>query len=141
MDQENIEIWAPRWPKGFKDKHGHWTETEVRTSSLATKSAKAIYRFSKPLPGSITPAGVVVWRPKGKAEALDLDIGVEELDSRPLAPTGIDTLIRALAYATLVYWIRAYLDGLTEWDSILAAHAWRLDRPRRGRGPRHQRPG
>ena len=62
VDQENIEIWAPRWPKGFKDKHGHWTETEVRTSSLATKSAKAIYRFSKPLPGSITPEGVVVWR-------------------------------------------------------------------------------
>ena len=119
VDQENIEIWAPRWPKGFKDKHGHWTETEVRTSSLATKSAKAIYRFSKPLPGSITPEGVVVWRPKGKAEALDLDIGVEELEPRPLAPTGIDTLIRALAYATLVYWIRAYLDGLTEWDSIL----------------------
>ena len=44
-DQELIEPWAPRWPKGFKDKHGHWTETTVRTSSMATKSAKAIYRF------------------------------------------------------------------------------------------------
>ena len=31
----------------------------------------------------------------------------------------MDTLIRALAYATLVYWIRTYLDGLTAWDSIL----------------------
>ena len=118
-DQELIEPWVPRWPKGFKDKHGHWTETTVRTSSLATKSAKSIYRFSKPLPGSLVPDGVVVWRPKGKAAALDLDIGIEDLEPRPLAPTGMDTLIRALAYATLAYWIRAYLDGLTEWDAIL----------------------
>ena len=118
-DQELIEPWEPRWPKGFKDRHGHWTETSVRTSSLATKSAKAIYRFSKPLPGSVTPEGVVVWRPKGKAAALDVDIGIEDLEPRALAPTGMDTLIRALAYATLVVWIRTYLDGLTDWDSIL----------------------
>ena len=118
-DQENIEVWAPRWPKGFKDKHGRWTETEVRTSSLPTKSAKALYRFSKPLPGSITPDGVVVWRPRGKAAALDADIGIEDLEPRPLAPTGMDVLIRALAYATLTVWIRAYLDGLTDWDASL----------------------
>ena len=118
-DQELIEPWEPRWPKGFKDRHGHWTETTVRTSSMPTKSAKAIYRFSKPLPGSITPEGVVVWRPKGKAAALDVDIGVEDLEPRALAPTGMDALIRALAYATLVVWIRTYLDGLTDWDSIL----------------------
>ena len=118
-DQENIEPWEPRWPKGFKDRHGHWTETSVKTSSMPTKSAKAIYRFSKPLPGSITSEGVVVWRPKGKAAALDVDIGVEDLEPRALAPTGMDTLIRALAYATLVVWIRTYLDGLTDWDSIL----------------------
>ena len=118
-DQELIEPWATRWPKGFKDKRGHWTETTVRTSSLATKSAKAIYRFSKPLPGSITREGVVAWRPKGKAAALDLDIGVEDLEPRALAPTGMDVLIRALAYATLAYWVRTYLDGLTDWDSIL----------------------
>ena len=118
-DQENIELWAPRWPKGFKDRHGHWTETTVHTSSLPTKNAKALYRFSKPLPGSITLEGVVVWRPEGKAAALDLDIGIEDLEPRPLAPTGIDVLIRALAYATLVYWIRTYLDGLTDWDSAL----------------------
>ena len=118
-DQELIEPWATRWPKGFKDKRGHWTETTVRTSSMPTKSAKAIYRFSKPLPGSITREGVVVWRPKGKAAALDLDIGIEDLEPRALAPTGMDVLIRALAYATLVVWIRTYLDGLTDWDSIL----------------------
>jgi hypothetical protein len=118
-DQELIEPWAARWPKGFKDKHGHWTETAVRTSSLATKSAKAVYRFSKPLPGSITPEGPVVWRPKGKPAAQDFDIGIEDLEPRALAPTGMDSLIRALAYATLVYWIRVYLDGLTDWDSIL----------------------
>ena len=118
-DQELIEPWAPRWPKGFKDKHGHWTETTVRTSSMPTKCAKAIYRFSKPLPGSITPDGVVVWRPKGKAAALDVDIGIEDLEPRPLAPTGMDVLIRALAYATLAVWVRAYLDGLTDWDASL----------------------
>ena len=118
-DQELIEPWAPRWPRGFKDKHGHWTETTVRTSSMATKSAKSIYRFSKPLPGSITPEGVVVWRPKGKAAAPDVLMGLEDLEPRPLAPTGMDSLIRALAYATLVYWLRVYLDGLTDWDSIL----------------------
>ena len=86
---------------------------------MPTKSAKAIYRFSKPLPGSITPDGVVVWRPKGKAAALDVDIGVEDLEPRALASTGMDALIRALAYATLVYWIRTYLDGLTNWDASL----------------------
>ena len=118
-EQELIEPWTPRWPKGFKNRHGHWTETAVKTSSLATKSAKAIYRFSRPLPGSITQEGVVVWRPKGKAAALDIDIGVEDLESRALAPTGMDSLIRALAYATLVVWIRTYLDGLTDWDTAL----------------------
>ena len=118
-DQELIEPWAPRWPKGFKDKHGHWTETTVKTSSAKTKSANAIYRYSKPLPGSVVPEGIVVWRPKGKAAALDAELGVEEMENRALAPTGMDTLIRALAYATLVYWIRVYLDGLKDWDSIL----------------------
>ena len=118
-DQENIEVWAPRWPKGFKDKHGHWTATTVTTSSLPTKSAKSIWRFSKPLPGSITPDGVVVWRPKGKAAAQDVELGVEDMEVRPLAPTGMDVLIRALAYATLAVWVRTYLDGLTDWDATL----------------------
>ncbi len=118
-DQENIEVWAPRWPKGFKDKHGHWTATTVTTSSLPTKSAKSIWRFSKPLPGSITPDGVVVWRPKGKAAAQDVELGVEDMEISPLAPTGMDTLIRALAYATLAVWVRTYLDGLTDWDATL----------------------
>ena len=118
-DQELIEPWAPRWPKGFKDKHGHWTETTVKTSSMKTKNANAIYRYSKPLPGSVVPEGVVVWRPKGKPAALDPEIGVEDMEQRALEPTGMDTLIRALAYATLVYWVRTYLDGLKDWDAIL----------------------
>jgi hypothetical protein len=118
-DQELIEPWAPRWPKGFKDKHGHWTETKVTTSSLKTKNAAAVYRYSKPLPGSVTPDGAVVWRPKGKAAALDVDFGIEDLEPRSLAPTGMDALIRALAYATLAYWVRTYLDGLTDWDASL----------------------
>jgi len=118
-DSELIEQWAPRWPKGFKDRRGNWTETAVKTSSAKTKGANAVYRFSKPLPGSIVPDGVVVWRPKGKAAALDIDIGIEDLEPRALAPTGMDSLIRALAYATLAYWVRTYLDGLNEWDASL----------------------
>src|SRR4029077_6852771 len=74
---------------------------------------------SKPLPGSIVPDGVVVWRPKGKAAALEIEIGIEDLEPRALAPTGMDSLIRALAYATLAYWVRTYLDGLTDWDASL----------------------
>ena len=31
----------------------------------------------------------------------------------------MDALIFVLAYATLVYWIRTYLDGLTNWDASL----------------------
>ena len=118
-DSELIERWAARWPKGFKDRRGNWTETAVKTSSAKARGANAVHRFSKPLPGSIVPDGVVVWRPRGKAAALDIDIGIEDLEPRALAPTGMDTLIRALAYATLAYWVRTYLDGLTDWDASL----------------------
>ena len=140
-DSELIEPWAPRWPKGFKDKRGAWTETTVKTSSAKAKGANAVHRFSKPLPGSIVPDGVVVWRPKGKAAALDIDIGIEDLEPRALAPTGMDTLIRALAYATLAYWVRIYLDGLDRVGRQPDPHPGRLAGPGRGRGPRHQRAG
>ena len=140
-DQELIEPWAPRWPKGFKDKHGHWTETTVRTSSMATKSAKAIYRFSKPLPGSITPEGVVVWRPKGKAAALDVDIG--DRGSRA-ARARADGHGRADPRARLCDARRLDPDLPRRADRLGLdpdAQPRRLDRPRRGRGPRHQRQG
>ena len=118
-DQELIDRWAPLWPKGYKDKNGHWTETTVTASSMPAKGAKAIWRHSRPLPGSILGEGVVVWRPKGRGAALDYEMGVEELEPRELAPTGMDTILRAIAYATLTYWVRVYLDGLVDWDVML----------------------
>ena len=117
--QAEIEQWLHLWPKGFKDKHGHWTETTAVTSSLATKNARAVPRESKPLPGSVLPEGVVVWRPNGKAAALNVEFGLEELEPRTIAPSTIPEIIRALAYATVAYWVRTYLDGLTDWDTIL----------------------
>ena len=101
------------WPRGYKDKRGHWTETSVRASDVATKSAKGLPRFSKPLPGSITPDGVVVWRPRGKAAALEAELGGRRISNRALiADTTIAAIGRAVAYATLAYWVRTYLDGL-----------------------------
>ena len=107
------------WPRGFKDKRGHWTEVTPVISSLPTKSAKAIWGYSRPLPGSLLPDGIVAWRPKGKAAALDVLMGIEDLEPRAIAPTTTPVIVRAIAYATLAYWIRVYLDGLTEWDEIL----------------------
>ena len=107
------------WPKGFKDKRGHWVEISVKTSDQPTKSAKGLPRFSHPLPGSHTADGVVAWRPKGKAAALDADIGIEDLENRPIADTAIAAIGRAVAYATLAYWVRTYLDGLPDWDTVL----------------------
>ena len=116
---ELIESWQARWPRGYKDKRGHWTETTIKTSSLATKAAKAVWRYSHPLPGSVLPEGGVVWRPNGKAAALDTDLGVEDLEPRPLAATSMESVCRAIAYATLAYWVRVYLDGLIDWDATL----------------------
>jgi hypothetical protein len=107
------------WPRGGKDRHGHWVETRVTASSPATKSAKALPRFSKPLPGSILPEGVVQWRPKGRAAALTVDLGVEDLEPRAITTTNMDAVCRAVAYATLAYWVRTYLDGMPTWDQIL----------------------
>jgi hypothetical protein len=107
------------WPRGFKDKRGHWTEAAPVISSLPTKSAKAVWGYSRPLPGSLLPDGIVAWRPKGKAAALDVLMGIEDLEPRAIAPTTTPVIVRAIAYATLAYWIRVYLDGLTEWDTTL----------------------
>jgi hypothetical protein len=107
------------WPRGGKDKDGHWTETSLRFSTLATKSAKSVPAFSKPLPGSILEEGCVIWRPRGKGEALAVEMGLEDLEPRALSETTMPALGRAVAYATLAYWIRVYLEGLPEWDQIL----------------------
>ena len=63
---------------------------------------------------------MVVWRPRGKAAALEAELGVEDLESRPIADTTIAAIGRApVAYATLAYWVRTYLDGLPSWDTVL----------------------
>ena len=107
------------WPRGYKDKRGHWTETSIKASTPPTKTIKGLSRFSRPLPGSRTPEGIVAWRPKGKAAALDAALGVEDLEPRAIADTTMPEIARAVAFATLAYWVRTYLDGLTEWDAIL----------------------
>src|SRR4029077_5629251 len=43
----------------------------------------------------------------------------EDLESRSLATTSMESICRAIAFATLAYWIRAYLDSLEDWDEIL----------------------
>ena len=50
----------------------------------------------------------------------------------------MDAIIRALAYATLAYWIRIYLGGLTDQDTILTRTIGGWIDPPRGRRPRHQ---
>ena len=107
------------WPRGYKDKRGHWTETSIKASTPPAKTVKGLSRFSRPLPGSRTPEGIVVWRPKGKAAALDAALGVEDLEPRAIAATTMPEIARAVAFATLAYWVRTYLDGLTDWDAIL----------------------
>ena len=112
-------VTAQLWPRGYKDKRGHWTETTVRASTPPTKTVKGLTRYSRPLPGSRTPEGIVAWRPKGKAAALDAELGIEDLESRAIATTNMKSICRAVAFATLAYWIRTYLDGLPAWDVIL----------------------
>ena len=117
--EDHNAIAAQLWPKGYKDKHGHWVETKIRTSTPPTKAAKGVPVFSRPLPGSVTHDGIVAWRPRGKGEALDAELGVEDLEPRAIADTTMDKIARAVAYATLAYWIRVYLDGLPDWGAIL----------------------
>ena len=108
------------WPRGYKDQRGTWTEAVAVASRMpTTTAAKAVWAFSNPLPGSVLPDGVVRWRPQGKAAASDVALGVEDLEPRAIAPTTTQAIVRALAFATLAYWVRVYLDGLTDWDVVL----------------------
>ena len=114
-----IERWAHRWPKGHIDHQGRKVRTEFRYSAAATKTAKAIYRTSAPLPGSLIGGETVCWRPWGKPPADIIELGVEDLEHRALAATTMESICRGIAYATLLYWIEVNLDGLTEWDASL----------------------
>ena len=118
-DPATIERWAARWPKGHKDKAGGWVETKFAYSSSATKTSKAIWVDSRPLPGSRFGGDLIVWRPLGKPPATDAELGIEDLEARSLEPTTMDAVVRAIAFATLGYWVQVYLDGLKDWDASL----------------------
>ena len=114
-----IERWSHRWPKGHVDHAGRKVRTEFRYSSAPTKTSKAIYRVSAPLPGSLIGGETVCWRPWGKPPADIAELGLEDLEARPLAATNCESICRGIAYATLLYWIQVNLDGLTKWDESL----------------------
>ena len=113
------ERWGNRWPKGHVDHQGRKVRTEFRYSSGPTKTSKAIYRTSAPLPGSMLAGETVCWRPWGKPPADLAELGLEDLEARALAATNMESICRSIAYATLLYWIEVNLDGLTEWDGSL----------------------
>jgi hypothetical protein len=112
------ERWGDRWPRGHKDKTGAWVETKIHHSLPATKTAQVTYVDSRPLPGSRFGGELVVWRPLGKPATDDPELGLEDLEFRPIASTSMESICRAVAFATLAYWIRIHLDGL-EWDESL----------------------
>jgi hypothetical protein len=119
VDPDKIESWRGRWPKGHRTKGGEWVETSFETSLTPTKLSKAIWRDSRPLPGSRVNGELVVWRPQGKPATDDIDLGLENLERRMLGSTSMEAIIRAIAFSTLGYWIRVYLEGLQEWDESL----------------------
>jgi hypothetical protein len=118
-DPETIDRWRELWPRGHTDKNGRWVETKFAYSSMPTARSKAIWHDSKPLPGSIFAEKLVVWRPWGKPAAETAETGLDDLEVRELAATNMKSICRAIAFATLAYWINDYLDGLEEWDESL----------------------
>ena len=118
-DPEKIDRWRDLWPRGSKDKAGAWVATEFAYSAMPTPRSKAIWIDSKPLPGSIFAQRLVVWRPWGKPAADDPELGLEDLEGRLLAATKMEVICRAIAFATLAYWIVNYQDGLVDWDETL----------------------
>jgi hypothetical protein len=119
LQADQPERWGDRWPRGHKDKAGQWVETKIAFSTAATKTAKPVFVNSRPLPGSTFAGDLVQWRPAGKPAADDGELGLEDLEARELATTSMELICRAVAFATLAYWITVYLDGLTEWDQSL----------------------
>jgi len=119
-DPETIDRWEHRWPIGHTDKEGQKVKTRIVYSAAETSRSKAIWRTSAPLPGSILAGDTVCWRPQGKPPATDPELGIEDLlEARELTATNMESICRAIAYATLLYWIRIALDGLEDWDASL----------------------
>ena len=118
-DAETIERWRHTWPRGWKTGKGDWTEIELNYSSVPTaKAVKPIWRHSHPLPGSRFAGKPVVWKPFG-APATEPD-HLEVV--RELAATSMNAIVRANAYATLLYWTILALDdptGAIAWDASL----------------------
>ena len=114
-----IDKWANHWPKGHKDKNGAWVATQFVTSQLpTTKNGKPVWHHSAPLPGSRFGDRLVVWRPMGKPAAADPELGLDDLEARPIAATNMESICRSIAFATLAYWIEAFRDN-GPWDASL----------------------
>ena len=118
-DGDTIDLWQDRWPAGHTDREGQKVSTKVVYSAAPTSRSKAIWRCSAPLPGSIIAGADILWRPMGKPPATEHELGVEDLEIRQLSATSMELVCRGIAYSTLLYWIRIYLDGLEEWDTSL----------------------
>ena len=118
-DPPTIDKWLERWPRGHRDKGGGWVETKLVYSLLPTPRSKAIWRDSSPLPGSKFAGDLAVWRPLGKPAAETAELGLEDFGPRAVHATDMESVCRAVAFATLAYWVRVYLDGLKDWDEIL----------------------
>jgi hypothetical protein len=118
-DPQSIDRWENLWPHGHRDKAGQWVETKFAYSLAPTPRAKPVWRNSAPLPGSYFNGALVEWRPFGKPAADLEELGLEDLEPREIAPTQMELICRAIAFATLGYYIGVYLDGLTQWDESL----------------------
>ena len=119
QDADSIDKWETTWPRGFRDKAGQWIETSFVYSAMPTLRAKdLIWRESSPLPGSHLKR-LVSWRPWGKPAAQTVDLGVEDMEARPIAATTMEAICRAIAFGTTKYWIDRHLDGLANWDDSL----------------------
>ena len=116
---DDIDLWRHRWPAGHPDKAGHKVKTRIVYSEAATARSKPIWRHSSPLPGSLIGGLDVFWRPKGKPPSDLAELGLEDLELREIAATSMESICRAIAFATLLYWIRIALDGLEDWDTSL----------------------
>lgn len=118
-NEKTIDRWEHRWPAGHTDKENKKVSTKFLYSAAATSRSKAIWQTSAPLPGSMIGGHPVCWRPRGKPPATEPDIGLEDLETQAIAATSMEAVCRGVAFATLLYWIRVNLDGLTEWDESL----------------------
>ena len=137
-----------RWPKGFKDKHGHSDRNDghdvVRCQQRAPKGSTGSPSRCR---GRSCPTASSCGAQEARQRRSTWPTSASRnLEPRALAPTGMDTLIRALAYATLVVWIRVYLIGADrlgrEPDArILGGWIARIEVKRPGDQRQGQEPG